>query len=35
MNLENYIVDPRIPVIRAMEAINRNSQGIVYLCEGR
>lgn len=35
MNLEGYIVDPQIPVIRAMEAIDRNSQGIVYLCEGR
>ncbi len=35
MNLENYIVDPRMPVIRAMEAIDKNSHGIVYLCEGR
>ncbi len=35
MNLEGYIVDSQTPVIRAMEAIDRNSHGIVYLCEGR
>lgn len=35
MNLEDYIVDPRTPAIRAMETIDRNSHGIVYLCEGR
>lgn len=35
MNLENYIIDPRIPVIKAMETIDRNSHGIVYLCEGK
>lgn len=35
MRLEDYIVESRTPVIRAMEIIDRNSRGIVYLCEGK
>lgn len=35
MKLEDYIVAPQMPIIKAMEQIDRNSRGIVYLCEGR
>ena len=33
MKNADYIITPDLPVIKAIEQINRNSQGIVYLCE--
>ena len=33
MKNADYIIAPDLPVIKAIEQINRNSQGIVYLCE--
>ena len=33
MKNADYIITPDLPVIKAIERINCNSQGIVYVCE--
>lgn len=35
MELREYIVDENTPLIEAMNAINKNSKGIVYVCDGK
>ncbi len=34
MQLEDYIIEPDIPIIDAMKAIDKNAEGIVYVCDG-
>lgn len=35
MNLNKYIVTKDTPILEAMNAINTNSKGIVYVCDGK
>lgn len=35
MDLKEYIIDPNTSILEAMNAINRNSKGIVYICDGK
>lgn len=34
MQLSDYIVEPMMPLIKALEVIDRNTHGIVYICNG-
>lgn len=35
MDLKEYIIEPNTSILEAMNAINKNSKGIVYVCDGK
>lgn len=33
MNINSFLVTPNITILEAMEEINKNAKGVVFVCE--